>query len=135
MGMMFQRPVQPLTSEDTAKTWLLRSIYSNLIGPMQTQTMGGNCYIIMFTNDYSTYTKLYFLKLKLDAAEKFEEHSAWVEKQQLKSKVCRITVDGGGEYGSRVKFLDYLAQEGITSEVLPQTHSSRMGYYRDAIAH
>ena len=40
-----------------------------------------------------------------------------MEKQHSKSKVCRISVDGGGEYGSREKFLDYLAQEGITREL------------------
>jgi len=33
------------------------------------------------------------------------------------SKVCRIGVDGGGEYNSREKFLEYLAEEGIIREV------------------
>jgi hypothetical protein len=71
----------------------------------------------MFTDDYSRYTEVYFMKLKSEAPAKLKEYVAREEKQHSKSKVCRIRVDGGGEYGSREKFLDYLAQEGITSEV------------------
>jgi hypothetical protein len=44
MGKMFWRPLQPLTSEDTAKTRLLGNIHSDVIGPMKTQTMGGYCW-------------------------------------------------------------------------------------------
>jgi len=86
---------------------------------MQIQMMQGYRYIIMFTDDYSRYTEVYFMKLKLEAPTKFKKYVARVEKQhsKSKSKVCRIRVDGGGEYGSREKFLDYLAQEGITMEV------------------
>jgi len=39
MGKMFWRPLQPLTSEDKAKTRLLKRIHSAVIGPMETQTM------------------------------------------------------------------------------------------------
>jgi len=117
MGRMFRRPF--LTSEDKANTGLLQLIHSDGIGPMQTQTMRGYCYIIMFTDDYSRYTEVYFIKLKSEAPAKFKEYVARVEKQhsKSKSKVCRMRVDGGGEYGSTEKFLDYLAQEGITREV------------------
>ena len=115
MGKMFRRPF--LTSEDKAKTRLLELIHSDVIGPMQTQTMRGYRYIIMFTDDYSRYTEVYFMKLKSEAPAKFKEYVARVEKQHSKSKVCRIRVDGGGEYGSREKFLHFLAQEGITREV------------------
>jgi len=115
MGKMFRRLF--LTSEDKAKTRLLGLIHSDVIGPMQTQTMRGYRYIIMFTDDYSRYTEVYFMKLKSEAPTKFKEYVARVEKQHSKSKVCRIRVDGGGEYGSREKFLNYLAQEGIAGEV------------------
>jgi hypothetical protein len=73
----------------------------------------------MFTDDYSRCTEVYFTKLKSEAPGTFEEYVARVEKQHLKSKSkeCMIRVDGGGEYGSREKFLDYLAQEGISREV------------------
>jgi len=71
----------------------------------------------MFTDDYSRYTEVNFMKLKSEAPAKFKEYVPRVEKQHLKLNVCRIRVDGGGEYGSREKFLDYLAQKGITKKV------------------
>jgi hypothetical protein len=40
-----------------------------------------------------------------------------VEKQNPKSKVCRIRVDARGEYARHEKFLEYLAEEGIMKEV------------------
>jgi len=77
---------------------------------------------------------MYCMELKSEAPAKFKEYIARVEKQHSKSTVCRIRVDGGEEYGSREKFLNYLAQESITREVLAPNHSSRMGYRRGAIA-
>jgi len=117
MGKMFRKPFQPLRLEDKAKTRLLELIHSDVIGLMQTQTMRGYRYIIMFTDDHSRYTEVYFMKAKSEAPAKFKEYVAKVEKQHPKSKVCRIRVDGGGEYASREKFLEYLAEEGIIREV------------------
>jgi len=71
----------------------------------------------MFTNDYSRYSEVYFMKLMSEAPAKFKEYVARVEKQHSKMKVCRIRVDGGGQYVRREKFLYHLAQEGITREV------------------
>jgi len=115
MGMMFRKPFQPL--EDKAKTQLLELIHSDVSGPMQTQTMHGYQYIIMFTDDHSRCTQVYFMKAKSDAPAKFKEYVVKVEKQHPKSKVCQIRVDGGGEYASCEKFLQYLAEEGIIREV------------------
>ena len=84
---------------------------------MQTQTMRGYLYMIMFTDDHSRYTEVYLMKAKSEALAKFKEYVAKVEKQHPKSKVCRIRVDGGGVYASREKFLEYLAEEGIIMEV------------------
>ena len=117
MGNMFRKPFQPLCSDDKAKTRLLELIHSDVIGPMQTQTMRGYRYIIIFTDDHSRYTKVYFMKAKSEAPAKFKEYVAKVEKQHPKLKVCRIRVDGGGVYASREKFLEYLAEEGIIREV------------------
>jgi hypothetical protein len=115
MGKMFRKPFQP--SEDKAQTRLLDFIHSEVIGPKQTQTMRGYRYIIMFTDDHSRYTEVYFMKAKSEAPAKFKEYVAKVEKQHPKSKVCRVRVDGGGEYASCEKFLKYLAEEGIIREV------------------
>jgi len=115
MGKMFRKPFQ--SSEDEAKTRLLELIHSDVIGPMQTQTMRGYRYINMFTDNHSRYTEVYFMKAKSEAPGKFKEYVAKVKKQHPKSKVCRIRVDGGGEYASREPFLEYLAEEGTIREL------------------
>jgi len=56
MGKMLRKPFQPVCSEDMAKTRLLELIHSDVIEPMQTQTMRGYRYIIMFSDDHSRYT-------------------------------------------------------------------------------
>jgi len=115
MGKMFRKPFQH--SEENAKTRLRGLIHSDVIGAMQTQMMRGYRYIIMVTDDHSRYTEAYFMKSKSEAPAKFKEYVAKVEKQHPKSKVCRIGVDRGGEYGSCEKFLEYMAEEGIIREV------------------
>ena len=115
MGKMFRKPFQPW--EDQAMTRLLELIHSDVIGPIQTQTMRSYRYIMMFTDDHSRYTEVYLIKAKSEAAAKFKEYVAIVQTQHPKSKVCQIGVDEGGKYASRQKFLEYLAEEGIVREV------------------
>jgi len=125
MGKMFRKPLQP--SEDKAKTRLLELIHSDVIGPMQTQIMCGYRYIIMFTDDHSMYNEVYFMKANSQAPAKFKEYVGRVEKQHPKSKVCRIRVDRGGEYASREKCLEYLAEEGTIREVSAQYSLQQKG--------
>jgi len=67
------------------------------------------------------------MKAKCEAPAKFKEFEAKVVKQHPKSKVCQIRVDGGGEYGSREKFLEYLAEEGIIREISAQYSQQQNG--------
>ena len=60
---------------------------------------------------------VYFTKAESEAPAKFEEYVAKANKQHRKSKVCRIRADGGCEYASRERFLEYLAEEGIIRKV------------------
>jgi len=106
MGKMFRNPFHP--SEDKEKTRRLEFIHSDMIGPMPTLTMRSYRYIIMFTDDHSRYTEVYFMNAKSEAPAKFKEYVAKVEQQHPKSKVGRIGVDGGGEYASREKFLEFV---------------------------
>jgi hypothetical protein len=117
MGKMFRQPFKAAKPEDKVKSRLLELIHSDVIGPMPTPTMRGFRYIIMFTDDYSRYTVCYFMKLKSEAPARFKDYVAMAERQHPNSKVCRIRVDGGGEYDSREQFLEYLAKEGIIREI------------------
>jgi len=125
MVKILRKPFQPL--EDKAMTRLLELIHSDVIRPMQPQTMCGYRYIIIFPDDDSRYTKVYFMKAKSEAPAKCKEYGAKVEKQHPMSKVCRIRVDGGVEYPSREKFLEYLAEEGIIREVSAPYSQQRNG--------
>jgi len=94
MGRMFRKPFQPLRVEDKAKTRHLELIHSDVIRQMQTQTIRGNRYIILFTNDHSRYTEAYFMNAKSETPANFMKYVAKVEKQHPKLKECRIRVDG-----------------------------------------
>jgi hypothetical protein len=113
MGKKFQKLVQPLKTEAKDKTRLFELIHSNVIGPMPTPMMRGFRLIFKFPDNYSRYTEVYFRKAKSDAPEKFNEYVALVENLHSKVKVCRICVDGGGEYWPGEKFLEYLAEGRI----------------------
>jgi hypothetical protein len=115
MGKMLRKLFQP--SEDKAKTRMLDLIHCNMIGPIQTQTVQAYRYIILFTDDYSRYTEVYFIQAQSVEPAKFKVYVAKEEKQHPKSKVCRTRVDGGGVYASLEKFVEYLAEDGIIREV------------------
>lgn len=127
MEKMFRKPFHSRKDEDTIKTLPLGLIHSDVISSMQTQTMSSYRYIIMCTNDYSRYTDVYFMKAKSEAPTKIKEYVAKVEKQHPKKRVCRIRVDGGGEYGSRENFLEYLTEEGIVRDILLTTTEWPLG--------
>ncbi|KAJ3521915.1 hypothetical protein NMY22_g12109 [Coprinellus aureogranulatus] len=53
--------------------------HSDVWGPIATQSIGKFRYYISFTDDYSRFVKLYFLKDKGEAADKIAHHVAAVE--------------------------------------------------------
>ena len=81
---------------------------------MQTQSHGGSCYFITFTDDYSRYCKTYFLKKKSEAFTKFKEFKKAAENES-NLKIKALWADRGGEYLSD-KFKYYLKQHGIPCE-------------------
>ena len=54
-------------------TKILELVHSDLCGPMQVNSTGGSRYLLTFTDDYSRYTHVYFLKRKSEVLEKFKE--------------------------------------------------------------
>ena len=77
-------------------------VHTDLGGPMQTQSLGGATYYITCIDDFSQYTKVYFLKRKFDAFITFQKYKALVE-NQIGRKIKVLRSDNGGEY----KSLDY----------------------------
>ena len=111
-GKMHRLPHRPL--KEIKSTERLQLVYTDVCGPMQTQSHGGSRYFITFTDDYSRYCKTYFLKKKSEALEKFKEFKEAAENESgLKIKALRA--DRGGEYLSE-DFKCYLRKWGIRSE-------------------
>jgi hypothetical protein len=73
------------------------SIHTDVCGHMQTRSLGGACYFLIFADDISRYTWVYFIRKKSDVFEYFKEFITMVEKQTVKCiKILRS--DQGGEY-------------------------------------
>ena len=92
-------------------TELLELIYTDVCGPMQTISLGGACYFLIFVDDRSRFTWAYFIRRKNDVFEYFKEFRVKVEKQTCKYiKILRL--DQGGEYTSGY-FKRYCIENGI----------------------
>lgn len=77
----------------------LQLIHGDLVGPMQTPSIGGNLYFFLLTDDFTRHSWVYFLPRKAEALQKFKVFKTSVEKQcSLPVKVLRT--DRGGEFMS-----------------------------------
>ena len=97
-------------------------VHTDICGPMQTQSLGGATYYITFIDDFSRYTKVYFLKHKSDAFITFQKYKALVE-NQIGRKIKVLRSDNGGEYKSLnfQKFCDFHGiQRHFTNPYTPQ---------------
>ena len=78
---------------------------------MNTESFGGSYYFLLFTDDFSRMSWVYFLKSKSETFQNFRIFKAIVEKQSGKSiKVLRT--DRGGEFLSK-EFNHFCEENGI----------------------
>lgn len=83
----------------TRSNSVLELIHTDLCGPIPYTTPTGNRYILTFTDDYSRYSKVYFLKRKNEVIEKFKIYAAEVT-NRFEKTIKTIRSDNGGEYTS-----------------------------------
>ena len=84
----------------TRSTQLLEIIHTNICGPFDVPTFGGEKYFITFIDDYSRYCYIYLLHEKSQSVDAVQAFITEVERQ-LDRKVKIIRSDRGGEfYGS-----------------------------------
>ena len=67
---------------------------------MQTRSIGGAWYFLIFVDDRSRYTWVYFIRKKSDVFEYFKEFKSMVEKQNG-NYIKILRSDQGGEFKSR----------------------------------
>ncbi|GAU25767.1 hypothetical protein TSUD_222240 [Trifolium subterraneum] len=96
---------------------VLNVVHSDICGPIDVLSTGGNKYFITFVDEYSRMIWLYHIKAKSEAFEVFKRFKTLVEKQSDKSiKVLRT--DGGGEYTSK-EFENYCIIHEVTTPSTP----------------
>lgn len=93
----------------------LELIHTDICGPMKTHSLGQQRYFIIFIDDFSRMTWIYFLKEKSEAFITFKRFKALVEKQSGCDIKC-IRSDRGGEYTSK-EFEEYCKDEGIWKQL------------------
>ena len=81
----------------TRSTQLLEIIHTDICGPFDVPSFGGEKYFITFIDDFSRYGFIYLLKEKSQAADALKVYVNEVERQ-LNRKVKIIRSDRGGEY-------------------------------------
>nr|KYP58379.1 Retrovirus-related Pol polyprotein from transposon TNT 1-94 [Cajanus cajan] len=106
-------------SFSTSKAWRakdsLELIHTDVCGSMRTPSHTNNRYFILFIDNFSRMTWVYFLKTKSEVFGIFKKFKALIEKQSGKqTKVLRS--DRGKEYTSR-KFDKFCEDEGIERQL------------------
>jgi hypothetical protein len=102
------------SSSDSRSKGILDLIHTDVCGPMIVASLNGYLYYVLFIDDHSRKTLIYFLKTKDGFLAIFQEFKAQVENLTgRRIKVLRS--DNGGEYTSR-GFSDFCIEAWIKRE-------------------
>ena len=93
----------------------LEIVHADLCCPMQTKSFGGSRYFLLFTDDYTRMSWVYFLQFKSETFEAFKKFKALVEKQSG-SCIKTLRTDRGGEFLSQ-EFIHFCEEEGLHREL------------------
>jgi hypothetical protein len=84
------------SNPDKKKRDVLDLVHTDVCGPMQTRSLGGAFYFLLFIDDCTRYTWVYFLRRKSNVFEYFKEFRTMVEKKTGKS-IKILHSDQGGD--------------------------------------
>lgn len=94
---------------------ILDLVHSDICGPMLAQSLSGFLYYVLFIDDFSRKTWIFFLKAKNETLGKFQEFKALVENQTSR-KIRALRSDNGGECISG-EFNDFCRKARIKREL------------------
>jgi hypothetical protein len=97
-------------SSDSRSKGILDLIHSDVCGPMTVASLNGYLYYVLFIDDHSRKTWIYFLKTKDGVLARFQEFKAQVE-NLTRRRIKVLRSDNGGEYISR-DFSDFCIEAG-----------------------
>jgi len=89
-------------------------IHTDLCGPMQTPSIGGAKYFILFKDDCTGFRHVYFLRHKDDVFDVFKEYEAMIL-NKFGRRIQTIRSDNGTEYSNH-ELRNYLKSHGIQLE-------------------
>ena len=102
----------PFTSGNSWQaSHVLQLVHVDICGPMTTPFVLGSRYFLLFVDDFSRKTWVYFLKKKSDAFPVFQKLKPLVEKESGKS-IITLRSDNVGEFCSNA-FSSFLDTHGI----------------------
>jgi len=91
-------------------------VHADVCGPMSVESLGGSRYFLLFTDDYSQMSWVYFLKFKSEVFENFKRFKALVEKQSG-CPIVALRSDRGGEFTSN-EFATFCEKNEIHREMI-----------------
>ena len=93
--------------------------------PCETKSLGGSIYILLFTDDYTCYSWVYFIKAKAQAFDCFKKFKALAERQSGNS-IKALCTDRGGEFLSK-DFQSFCEEQRIHRELTAPYSPERNG--------
>ncbi|GAB2293109.1 hypothetical protein Dimus_038245 [Dionaea muscipula] len=91
---------------------LLEVVHNDVCGPFQVPSFGGSYYFLLFVDDKSRKTWIFFMKAKSEASALFKKFKKLVENQTYETIGTLITDRGGGEFCSQA-FKQYCEDNGV----------------------
>ncbi|UYV65858.1 hypothetical protein LAZ67_3005722 [Cordylochernes scorpioides] len=111
-------PSKPVESKKTSSP--LELIHSDVVGLISPMSKGGNNYFVTFIDDFTHYTKVYFMRSKSEVLDKFKEYKNSVENYHSR-KIKVLRSDNGTEYVNG-EFNKFLNESGIKRQfTVPRT--------------
>ena len=93
-GKMCRKPFSLVGVRSNRK---LQLVHSDVCGPLPTESLGGHKYFVTFTDDYSRWCAVYFMKHRSEVLAKFKEFEA-LTTTDCELKIRALRTDNGGEY-------------------------------------
>lgn len=93
----------------------LELIHGDLCGPITPTSHSGKRYLLVFVDDFSRKTWVYFLTDKSESFDMFKTFKSFVEKE-AKTSICGLRTDRGGEFTSD-KFNQFCKDHGIRRQL------------------
>jgi hypothetical protein len=114
-GKITQTPVEKERRSELCKSQG-EKVHTDVWGPSEVQTIGGNQWYISFTDDFSHETTTYLMWHKSEALFKYKMYEAMLKRQQG-IPIKRLQSDSGGESYTSNEFKTHLALYGIIQQL------------------